>query len=131
MRRKNSQLVLDVLREAGEPMTAYAVIDALRPQGITAPPTVYRALAQLVRTGQVHRIESISSFIACDHPTHTEDFAFTICDDCGNVSELTHKKLSSAMRALAEMSPLKTMRRATVEIHGVCAECAEKGGGSA
>ncbi len=126
MRRQNNRLVLEALRKAGEPMTAYEVIGALRPHGISAPSTVYRALEQLVHSGQVHRLESINSFIACDQPAHQEDVAFAICDGCGDVSELSHRRLAGMMRTLADMASLKVRGRSTIEIHGICARCAEQ-----
>ena len=43
---RNAALVLDFLLACGRPASAYRILDALRPQGIAAPPTVYRALGQ-------------------------------------------------------------------------------------
>ena len=60
----NQHKVLACLREVGEPMSAYAILDQVRNVGISHPPTVYRALNDLMRKGMVHRLESRSAFIA-------------------------------------------------------------------
>src|SRR5256885_5597381 len=54
------QRVLDTLRQAGAPLTAYALLDQLRDHGLTAPTQVYRALDKLAEQGVVHRLESRS-----------------------------------------------------------------------
>ena len=60
----NHQQVLQLLKSARSPMTAYEILDAVRKKGITAPPTVYRALARLQEDGMVHRLESINAYVA-------------------------------------------------------------------
>ena len=50
-RGANHEQVYRVLRSARGPMTAYQILDAVRPKGISAPPTVYRALNRLMRDG--------------------------------------------------------------------------------
>ncbi len=124
---KNSKLVLEALKVSKEPMSAYAIIDKLRDSGISSPPTVYRALRQLMDLNLVHRLESINSFLVCDHPPHHEnhdEVAFAICDECGQVEELSDQILSSAMSNLAENAAFK-VKTSTVEIHGSCSNCNE------
>jgi hypothetical protein len=65
-------------------MTAYEILDAVRDKGITAPPTVYRALNRLVEEGLAHRVESINAYVACAHSHHSDGaVVFAICDNCG------------------------------------------------
>ena len=40
----NQAKVLGALQAAAKPCTAYELLDTLRPDGINAPPQVYRAL---------------------------------------------------------------------------------------
>ena len=64
---RNQQLVYDALTGADTPLSAYSLLDQLRESGFRAPLQVYRALEKLIELGQVHRLESINSFVACQH----------------------------------------------------------------
>ena len=69
----NVEEVYDALRTLNRPMSAYQVLDQVREHGISAPPTVYRALEQLVEQGRVHRLESMNAYVACCDPEHQHD----------------------------------------------------------
>ena len=89
----NQTLVLSLLRSSAGPLTAYQILDQLKGQGITAPPTVYRALTRLTSVDFVHRIDSLNAYVACDQSgihskPHDGEAAFAICRDCGDVAEL-------------------------------------------
>ena len=121
----NHRLVFDALKAAKRPLTAYELIDRLRGAGITAPPTVYRALTRLVDDSLAHRLESLNAFVACSHPHGQHKAAvFAICDDCGSVSELLDAGISSTLgrRAAAQAFVVKST---VVELHGSCARCSE------
>lgn len=104
-------------------MTAYQVLDAVREQGISAPPTVYRALSRLVEEGLAHRVESMNAYVACAH-THHGDSAviFAICDQCGMVEEIEDPEAIDRLRAAAD-SEAFTVERMAVEVHGACGDC--------
>ena len=74
-RGANHEQVYRVLRSARGPMTAYQILDAVRPKGISAPPTVYRALNRLMRDGLAHRLESMNAYVACADPQDRHDSA--------------------------------------------------------
>lgn len=121
---RNQSLVLQTLEDADGPMTAYGILDRLNGEGIRAPLQVYRALDKLLENGAVHRLESLNAFVACSHPDcgGHETVAFTICEKCGQVTELTDTKLVNSLRDLtsgADFAPRKT----TVEIRGLCSAC--------
>jgi Fur family transcriptional regulator, zinc uptake regulator len=65
---RNQSLVLEKLTQNDQPMSAYTLLDELRGDGFKAPLQVYRALDKLVAQGRVHRLDSISAFVACQHP---------------------------------------------------------------
>lgn len=116
--------ILDALRTAGTPMTAYELLDLLRPTGISAPPTVYRALGRLTADGLAHRIESINAYVACANPErHRDPAAFAICNACGRVNELSAGRLIGRVTALAQQSGFRA-EWTTVELTGLCAACA-------
>lgn len=115
--------IYGALREAGAPMTAYQVLDAVRDHGITAPPTVYRALGRLVDEGLAHRVESINAYVACAHSHHGDGAViFAICDQCGMVEEIDDKDAIDRLREAAE-SDTFAVQRMSVEVHGECGQC--------
>jgi Fur family zinc uptake transcriptional regulator len=121
---RNQALVFDALSRAHAPLTAYTILDQLRAEGFRAPPQVYRALEKLVEIGMVHRLESINAFVACSHPGCGEHatVAFTICDLCGQVSELNDHALSHALKGIALEADF-ALRKSTVELRGRCGKC--------
>jgi len=63
--------VLALLRDRIKAMSAYDVLGELRQfNPKIAPPTVYRALTALEEKGQIHRLESINAFVACQCDQH-------------------------------------------------------------
>jgi Fur family zinc uptake transcriptional regulator len=119
--------VLELIWSSHRPMGAYALIDRLTADGQrVAPPTVYRALDFLRANGLIHRIERLNAFVGC--PEAEEDHApqFLICDDCGDVAELRERAINSAIAAGAKAASF-TGWRASVEVVGICPECAGEG----
>jgi Fur family zinc uptake transcriptional regulator len=119
---RNQSEILSCLRKAKEPMSAYAILDRVRIAGISHPPTVYRALADLMQKGMVHRLESRSAFIACGHGGCDGKFAFAICRQCGRVVEIPLSDDDQA--ALLGLVPDEIVPdRITLEIAGLCEAC--------
>ncbi|MGI9402861.1 MAG: transcriptional repressor [Rhizobiaceae bacterium] len=123
---KNQSLVMNALSEASGPMSAYSILDQLRDHGFRAPPQVYRALDKLVEFGMVHRLESLNAFVACQLHScdgdSDETVMFTICEDCGNVSELAGEELLDAVQNLARKSEF-TLKKSVIELRGICSDC--------
>ena len=121
---RNQSLVMGALAEAGGPLSAYPILDRLRDQGFRAPLQVYRALDKLVEFGMVHRLESLNAFVACRHPgcDGHRNIAFTICEKCGQVSEISDDELSDRLRTLAGGSGF-VLQKSIVELRGICCGC--------
>jgi len=121
---RNQSEILSCLRKAKEPMSAYAILDRVRKSGISHPPTVYRALNDLMRKGMVHRLQSRSAFVACDHGACDGKLAFAICRACDKVVEIS---LSDDDQAeLLGLAPDEiTPEQVTLEIAGLCGDCRE------
>ncbi len=114
--------VLGLLLEAGEPVKAYDLIARFGADGQAAkPPTVYRALEFLERKGLVHRIASISAYVACTAGDRAHAAAFLICDCCGATQEITPPHGDSF--ALEAEAAGYVIARTTIEGHGLCAAC--------
>jgi Fur family transcriptional regulator, zinc uptake regulator len=121
----NHEQVYRALQSARAPMTAYEILEVLRPAGLSAPPTIYRALSRLVEEGLAHRLESINSYVACVDPDHQHhSVAFAICRDCGHIDELFENAL---IRRLTERAAKRGFKvdTATVELRGHCASCVD------
>lgn len=121
---KNQSLVLAVLESHQSPLSAYSILDQLTDAGLRAPPQVYRALEKLIDYGLIHKLESINSYVACQHRhcgSH-QVTSFAICDSCENVSEIINAEFDKTLHGLAEHVGL-TPKHSTVEIHGLCNAC--------
>ena len=123
--------IMDALTVSARPLSAYDLLDQLRPTGVVAPLTVYRALDKLIKSGKVHRIESLNAFVACTGAVHHDHahaepgdhtIAFTICDACGAVEEFADPTLCDAI--LKSVSGRSfSLHRSALEIHGLCGAC--------
>jgi Fur family transcriptional regulator, zinc uptake regulator len=121
---RNQTLVLDKLSKTDQPMSAYTLLDELRGDGLKAPLQVYRALDKLVAQGRVHRLDSISAFVACQHPdcqSHAVT-VFMICEKCGKVSEKSDAGVAKALSGVARSEGF-AMERTSIEIRGACGKC--------
>ncbi|HFC04786.1 MAG TPA: transcriptional repressor [Rhizobiales bacterium] len=121
---RNQQLVLDVLRQSGHQMSAYDILDKLRPQGMKAPLQVYRALEALMTAQLVHKLESLNAFVSCDHQSchRSAITAFTICQNCGDVHEFGAEAID---RLLVQQTGKNGFKRShtAIEIKGICERC--------
>lgn len=124
---RNQSLVLGALSDAEGPMSAYAILDHLRPDGIKAPLQVYRALDKLVASGLAHRLESLNAFVACAHPhCHRAGMAaFAICEKCGQVDEFSDEEIRERLESWSAAKGFQAYRT-VVEMRGVCAGCVGK-----
>lgn len=124
---RNQSLVLTALAGAKAPMSAYDILDELRPSGIRSPLQVYRALGPLTDRDLVHRLESLNAFVACAHShdgSHHESgpVAFAICGACGQVDEFSDEAVSQRLEGWAKANSFK-LAKTTVEMRGTCARC--------
>jgi Fur family zinc uptake transcriptional regulator len=126
---RNNQLVLDRLTESSGPLSAYELLDALREEGLRAPPQIYRALKWLGEHGLVHKLESANAYIACAHASccggrscAASQTVFFLCDACGGVEEVNGASLAEDVDSLAAKLGFAT-RAASFEVHGRCAAC--------
>lgn len=123
---EQDQMLLDVLRKAQKPLSAYELIDLLRPEAVLAPQSVYRSLERLIKKGCAHRLESLNAYISCRHPDHHEATVFAICEACRKVIEFDETHVSSHLKAWAEANAFG-VTQVTLELRGTCAACGGHG----
>lgn len=115
--------LLAALLSVGRPLTAYELLDLMRPGEPSATPaSVYRGLDFLLRHGLVHRLETSRAYMACTHPEHAHGGHFMICRQCGNVVEANDAQVSEATAQLSQAFGF-AVEQQTVELVGVCGEC--------
>ena len=120
--------LLQALTQAGEPSTAYDLLEQLQASQAERihPQTVYRALDFLCEAGLIHRIASTGQFILCEHVQCSHQHRpsqFLVCSQCGNVAEMELEK--EYLDSFAEQMQRCGFRPNTngIEIHGLCANC--------
>ena len=121
---KNQKIVLDYIEKANQPLKAYSILFNVQKKGIKAPPQVYRALDRLVEIGKVHKIESKNAFVACKNSncTISNATAFSICDSCEKVTEISNPKLSKYLSGFQDNSGMK-YNKYNLEFFGLCKKC--------
>ncbi|TGN38914.1 Fur family transcriptional regulator [Marinobacter confluentis] len=129
--RQNARLtatrerVLELIWQSHRPLGAYDVLAMLAQDGHNAaPPTVYRALDFLQQYGLVHRIASLNAFIGCTHAGTRHQGMFLICQQCGNVLELSAPDVSDAIEGAAADVHFRPDSVA-VEVSGYCPRCVD------
>jgi Fur family zinc uptake transcriptional regulator len=115
--------VLRLLLESPQPAKAYDLLERLDGEGSPKPPTVYRALDFLQGAGLAHKIESLNAYVACGHTGHSHSAVFLICEACHQAEELHAVKTTAALTRETEGAGFR-MRRAVIEVRGLCRDCA-------
>lgn len=119
---------LQLIADAGRPVKAYDLLDQMKEtHDSAAPPTIYRALDFLLEHGFIHKLASINAYVGCHHPgAEAHAVPFLICDKCQSATELEDEAIVASLdkraRALGFVPQAQTL-----EVHGVCAQCARKG----
>jgi Fur family zinc uptake transcriptional regulator len=111
-----------VLSSAGAAMSAYKILDAVRPRGISAPIIVYRALKLLVQEGLAYRLESTNAYVARARPRCGSFPTLAICSDCGAVEELLDDSITHRLHDCAARRGFEITSKA-IEIKGRCSSC--------
>ncbi|RNF81854.1 transcriptional repressor [Montanilutibacter psychrotolerans] len=116
---------LQLIAEAGRPVKAYELLDRMKAtHDAAAPPTVYRALDFLLEHGFIHKLASINAFVGCHHPgSEAHAVPFLICDRCQSATELEDEQIVSMLDARARALGFLPQAQ-TLEVHGICANCA-------
>lgn len=118
--------VLELIWTSHRPSKAYDLLESIsRERGNAAPPTVYRALDFLLDAGLVHKIESLNAFIGCAGAHNHAQPKFLICHDCQRVAEIPAPEVDDAIAREAGRIGFTTDQE-TIEISGVCEQCASQ-----
>ena len=121
---KNQEIIFNLIDKSPEPMKAYSILHNVQKKGIKAPLQVYRALDKLVEIGKIHKIESRNAFVACKNSNCqvSKATAFSICESCEDVTEVSNLKLSKYLSNFADKSGMK-YNKYNLEFFGLCKNC--------
>lgn len=119
------QLALKELKKYKKPMSAYDLLERLKPHGVNGAPVVYRALDSLMKSGVVHKIHALNTFIACNcHADHDHSLSvLTICQDCDGVEELHNHDVIHQLEGLRKKG-VPLVKHAVIELPINCQACA-------
>jgi Fur family transcriptional regulator, zinc uptake regulator len=118
--------VLQCLGQSHAAVGAYDIIERMAALGPRpAPITIYRALDFLLAHDLVHKVESKNAFIACAGAHDTPAVALMICESCDIVTEGEQSRLAKDLKQMADSEGF-LVRRAVIEVSGLCASCADK-----
>ncbi len=115
--------VLKIIASSSRPIGAYEILEKLgKVIEDPKPPTAYRAIKFWEQSRFIHRIESLSAYVACHAGHRHKGGQFMICDDCGVVIE-TH--ICELPKPLKNHAVKNTFMPSSwnVEIHGLCHQC--------
>jgi len=121
----NDLHVLDVLRHATKPLSAYDILRQSTSAALKAPVQVYRSREKKERIGAGHRIEALIPFVACAGGDPRRGPGFVICRDCGAVREFEDERVLDVARAAAGEG--FSIDRVSLEVFGHCAACGSHG----
>ena len=117
------QLVLGIVAEAKKPITAYQILEALKPHiKNPKPPIVYRATDFWQEHYFIHKIESLNAFMVCREGHQHSGSQYMICNACGDVTEIHLCSMPDNIANAAKKSGF-TADFCNLELHGRCKTC--------
>jgi len=119
------QEVFDEIAASHQAVGAYEVLERMAAKGNRlAPISVYRAIEALIEAGVIHRLESRNAFFAC-HASHRTGQGQIVlsCEKCTTVAEVSAGPVLDGIGTAASGVGF-SVRRAIVEVSGLCANCA-------
>ncbi len=121
-----AEMILKALRRSKTPLSAYQILETIKKFGVKSPPIVYRALSLLQKNGDIHRIEHLNAYVACDcEAAHTHELSvLTVCKACKSVHELHDHAVIHHLEALRKKG-VNIPPGAVMEIPVLCKECAD------
>jgi len=122
MRRQTAERkgILATLTRATKPLTAAEIQSCLGTAAHTA--TVYRALQDLVQSGEVRQVELGGR--AARYELNTEHHHHIVCTSCGEIEDVHAEPKGLEGKVLSQSKKFKTVSSHSLEFFGVCKECA-------
>lgn len=112
-------LVLACLQASARPLSAYQIADTLAVDGNKLSPVqAYRTLARLICQGRACRVETRSTYAACNG----DEQLLLVCESCGALQTIKQPRITKKIEGLA-LNHGFTANRIVLEVLGMCASC--------
>jgi Fur family zinc uptake transcriptional regulator len=113
-------LLLDLLGRASQPLSASALTERARGEGVDIYPSqIFRGLDRLCRRHLAYRVELAGGYVAGDSRR-----AGMVCRMCGSFQPLDAKPVLAELDDVANKAGF-SIARYVVEVPGICERCAE------
>jgi len=123
---KPRRQVLEVLKEAKEPVSPYDIQRLLRQQGkYLNHVTIYRILDLFCRLDLAHKVLSSGGFVKCSLGSKEGCHRFMVCCQCGVLEEFADEGLCQEENELAQKLGFHTEYHLS-ESSGLCSDCYRK-----
>jgi len=95
----NTNIVLNILKKSSKNFTAYEILDKFQKIRKTQPMTVYRALNDLIKKGEIHKSNQSKTYLLCNQDNHKKhNPSIAICKKCGDTKELKSDLFSNILK---------------------------------
>ena len=120
-----------ILLDESQPLSAYDIIEKFNTRFQQSIPamSVYRILDVFINAGLVHRLDSINSYIICDHLSceHAHlNAQFLICDSCHSVEEIAINEKTHELLTMGIAKRGFKLNSLQFELHGTCQACVQR-----
>ena len=118
------RLILLIMWKSDKPLKAYDILNRLSKTKENAkPPTVYRVLDFLAKHEIIHKIQSINSYVICQHPHQSvEAELLMVCDQCHLVTEVVDQDMHTLLAKITVNNHFIASHD-VIEIAGLCDRC--------
>ena len=119
----NTEIVLNIIKQSSQPLTAYAILELCKKKKKVQAMTIYRALNYLMEQGVIHKSNQHKTFLLCNHDHNkAHNPAIAICKKCGDSEELKSELFTNLLKKI----PLKKYSFSSyeVEVATICRGCA-------
>ena len=118
--------VLTLLMRHKGCVKAYDLLEEIRvSHGVSAPPTVYRALDFLLAEGLAHRIDSLNTYVACNDFNDHRHSLLVVCSLCNSFVEIDDPQVSQLLTERLGKRGF-AFNGKDVEVKAICMACHEQ-----
>ena len=119
------QRVLTILQNEQKAISAYALLEKVKPYGLQSPVQIYRILKKLSGHGLILRLDTLNKYLAYELKNKQNYLFITICTDCHTVQVIDSPKFTQVFEQSLvhqDFSP----KHHCLELLGQCALCFSK-----
>ena len=119
------QRVLTILQNEQKAISAYALLEKVKPYGLQSPVQIYRILKKLSGYGLILRLATLNKYLAYELKNKQNYLLITICTECQTVQIIDSPQFTQVIEQSLvhqDFSP----KHHCLELLGQCALCFSK-----